>query len=86
MTRPALDTDPSLRFLPRRYRQRVQKMLNHAYDYGLTAGTRQGILEGKSEAGKAKIEFKTELAMTIQRLGDANAQIATQLGRIMEKL
>lgn len=78
-------TDPALNFLPRRYRKRVQKLLFTTYGRARENGVHLGREQALEEQKKSREGIRTELLMTIQRLGDANAQIGTQVARILEK-
>jgi hypothetical protein len=80
------NTDPTLRFLPRRFRNRVQNLLSKAYINGREVGIQDGRGHMQAELKKSGQNLRVDLSMSIQKLADSNAQIATTLVRCLEKL
>jgi hypothetical protein len=63
----------------------IFEFVDHRMQQAQIAGFQDGV-EAEKKKHPAKDILRAEVAMTIQRLGDANAQIATSLSRMLEKL
>lgn len=70
--------------IPIRYRKTVGRIVNIVDAQATSRG--MATAQRNIESSRPKEVMRDSIAMTIQRLGDANAQIATQLARILEKV
>lgn len=76
----------AMRGIPKRYRGMLQRACLEADSVGYRKGYDSGYDLAKKESAKDVSKIRPDMMMSIQRLGDANAQIATQLAKILEKL
>lgn len=86
----ALDPEEEYRRLfnrvPKKYRKLVIQLIERRARGAFNNGYNDGMAREKENQKKSKEQFRVDLSMSIQKLADSNAQIATCLVNALGKL